>query len=197
MEPPRVVVDTRETDPDVFADLAEDDSNKTKYELELLCDDALDDVRRVAWLSEVSTHIIRVYEGDELMTFGYVNVNPYIYDSNRKIVSTDYVELVLLCGRYKAGSWKGSELVVDKTIQLAREAGKNAIRLEALNKELLTKVYYPMGFKDLPGKYLKAELRPLPPLYGGSRLNVKRRGTKRNGRSRKHRKLRKLTTRRR
>ena len=30
-----------------------------------------------------------------------------------------------------------------------------------------------------------------------SRLNVKRRGTKRNGRSRKHRKLRKLTTRRR
>jgi hypothetical protein len=108
-----------------------------------------------------------VFEGDTLMTFGYVNVGPYVHKLNERSVPADYVELILLCGRYKSGSWKGSELVVDKTIQLERENGKVAVRLEALNKELLAKVYYPMGFKDVPGKYLKAELRPLPPAYGG------------------------------
>ena len=42
------------------------------------------------------------------------------------------------------------------------------------------------------------DLETMSEAVGGRlRLNVKRRGTKRNGRSRKHRKLRKLTTRRR
>jgi hypothetical protein len=167
MARPRVVVDTQATNPKLFADLEEEGDNATKRELQDLCDDALDDTRRVAWLSEISSHIIRVFEGDTLMTFGYVNVGPYVHKLNERSVPADYVELILLCGRYKSGSWKGSELVVDKTIQLARENGKVAVRLEALNKELLAKVYYPMGFKDVPGKYLKAELRPLPPAYGG------------------------------
>jgi len=117
-----------------------------------------------------STQAILVFDGDELVSFGLVN--PYTLG--------DYLKLELLCGRYKTGGkypWKGSELVVDKAIQLAKEYKQNAVRLEALNKDLLERVYRPMGFKDIPGRRLQAELRFLP--SGGRGRKTRRRKTKR------------------
>jgi predicted GNAT family N-acyltransferase len=195
MPPPfRVEVKTRETHPRLFASL-ETNSSKSKFltQAKKLCSTAIDfqyDPERVGYLSEEATHIIAVYDGeDRLMTFGYLNDSPM----------DDASKLILLCGRYKTPGpypWKGSELVMDKAIQLTKAAGKKAIRLEALNEALLEKVYRPMGFKDLPDQYLEAELRPLP-ASGGLRLNVQRRRTQRNRGNRKHRELRKLSTRRR
>ena len=118
-----------------------------------------------------STQVILVFDGDELVSFGLVN--PY--------TPGDYLKLELLCGSYKTGGkypWKGSELVVDKAIQLARQYKKNAVRLEAVNEDLLQKVYRPMGFKDIPGRRLQAELR-IPP-SGGKRRKTRRRKTKRH-----------------
>ena len=189
MDKPRVVVTPRAKAGTLFNVLQMNRNRQSYRRLDTLCDKQVES-QRVGWLSDSATHLIRVYVGKTLKTFGYVDIKPY--------PAGDYVNLILLCGRYRSGGpypWKGSQLIVDKAIQLARDAGKTAIRLEALNEQLLAKVYRPMGFKDLPGRPLEAELRPLPP-SGGLRLNVERRRTQRNRGGRKHPQLDKLTTRR-
>ena len=149
MAQPRVVVE--DIDPirglpeyiDDFTELCQEEFNKKEIK------------NRIS----VSTQVILVYENDELVTFGLVT--PY--------TTGDYLTLELLCGSYKTGGkypWKGSELVVDKAIQLARQYKKNAVRLKALNEYLLENVYRPMGFKDIPGQKRHAEIRPLP-MSGG------------------------------
>jgi len=144
----------------VVVTLAGEGELEPERDLEMICDETPELEGRIYGLSETATHIIRVYDDttNELMTFGFVDVNP-----------EDYIKLILLCGRFKTRGWKGSELVVDKAIQLAREYGKKAVRLQALNRALLDKVYIPMGFKPLPGPGRFAELRPLPPEYGGGK----------------------------
>ena len=189
---PRIEAKTRAEERSLFADLMTDELNSAKEDLSELCNERID-YEKIGHLADGATHIIRVYEGEALKTFAFVNVNPYIYDkATGGYVRPDYIELILICGSYKTGGpypWKGSELVVDKANELAKAAGKKAIRLEALNPDLLSKVYRPMGFVDVPGKYLYAER----PVTGGLRLNVHRRRTKRHSGGRKHRKLRKLT----
>lgn len=186
---PTVVVRTREQESSLFNVLEKNTPRQSKKRLAELCAGQLDRPESVGWLADSATHIIRVYEGKKLVTFAYVDTQ----------YSDDSVELILICGRYRTGGmypWKGSELIVDKVIQLARMAGKKSIRLEALNQEILDKVYKPMGFKDVEGEYLKAEL----PITGGSRrlrLNKQARSTQRNARGHKGRKLRNLPTRRR
>jgi hypothetical protein len=153
-----------------------------------LCNEKLER-DRIGWLADGASHIIEVYEGDTLRSFAYLTVKPW--------EGGNFSYLNLVCGRYTSGGpypWKGSELIVDKANELAKVAGKKVLRLEALNQALIDKVYKPMGFNDVPGKYLIVERTVQG--GGGSGLNVQRRRTQRYGRGRKHRKLRKLTTRR-
>ena len=135
----------------------------------ILCEDNFDDEELEARI-DLSTQAILVFVGDELVSFGLVTPH----------TTGDYLKLELLCGTYKTtGKYplKGSKVVVDQAIQLARQYKKNAVRLEALNEDLLQKVYRPMGFKDIPGQRLYAELRPLS---GGRK--TRRRKTKRRSR---------------
>jgi hypothetical protein len=100
---------------------------------------------------------------------------------------------------------KYGKMLLDKATQVARAAGKTTIRLKAISEDLVKKVYGPYGYTPIESSEDKwsddhagkgetvMELK----LSGGLRLNVKGRRTQRNGRGRKSRKSRKLTTRRR
>jgi hypothetical protein len=136
-----------------------------------LCSNAADfrmEPERVGWLVENATHILRLMVRGEMVAFAYVNVG----------TRGSYADLVLLCGPYAftygTTKWKASEVLVDKAMQLAKEAGKTSLRLEALTATLYEKVYKPMGFEPVPGKYLVYERR----LPSGGR-KTRRRKTKR------------------
>ena len=180
-----VVVNTRNGSPELFESLEDMESNPTKERYANLCHGRFTS-DEIGYSVEGVTHIIKVIEGKLLKTFGFLSIS----------TSAEYAELKLLCGSYtSADGQKGSKLIVDKAIELARTSGKKALRLEPSEEDyesLLNKVYGPLGFTPLGDKEL--ELR-FP--GGGSRLDVKRWTSKRHGRSRKHRKLRKLATRRR
>jgi hypothetical protein len=171
-----------------------------------LCEGAIDfqlEPEQVGWLSYDTTHILRLVVKNvdgkrRTVTFAYLNVNPSPPIGKPPV---SYAELVLLCGRYKfthgSTTWKGSEVLVDKAMELAKVAGKTTLRLEALNKDLYEKVYKPMGFEPVVGDPISTQLQYERKIGGRLRLNVQRRRTQRNGRGRKHRQLRKFATRRR
>jgi hypothetical protein len=156
-----------------------------------LCKDTELDSEKVRNLVEEATHILILRDGGRIVTFAYVDAAPSL--------GGDYATLILVCGKFRTEGkypWKGSEIMVDKAMELARVAGKKTLRIEALNQDLIDKVYKPMGFKDIEGRYLEAEIS----IKGGSRkLRFKKqtRRTKRNTRSHKRNKLRNLATRRR
>jgi hypothetical protein len=191
MAAPVVKVLTPESNPKLFSRLpdveAYGDISKTLQPYVDLCegaDDFATEPHRVGWLADQPTHILQLIaplDGKkQMVTFAYLNVKPF--DMVKKTSAVDYAELVLLCGSYKfvygSTTWKGSEVLIDKAMELARVAGKTALRLEALNETLYKKVYEPMGFKPVPGEHLIYE-RPLP--SGGKKTR------RRNRRQRKTR----------
>jgi hypothetical protein len=181
MAAPVVEVITPDSDPDLFTKLTNADDETVQYYSEL-CEGAMEfqaDPHRVGWLADQATHILQLISFDQVVTFAYLNVSPYDKDDR------SYADLILLCGSYDfehgTTTWKGSEVLIDKAMQLAREAGKKSLRLEALNTTLYTKVYEPMGFRPVPGKRLVYE-RPLP--SGGRKRKTRRRSRTRKTKSR-------------
>lgn len=178
MEKPVVEVISRADDPEDLWTRLQDEGIEEFTEL---CSKAADfrmEPNRVGWIVEKATHIVRVMVEDEMVAFAYVDVKPYDKKST-------YAELVLLCGSYSftygTTKWKASEVLVDKAMQLAKAQGKSSLRIEALNKTLYEKVYKPMGFEPVPGKYLIYE-RALP--AGGNRRKTRRRQGTRKTKSR-------------
>jgi hypothetical protein len=169
-----VEVLTRETDPELFDTLSDVDYDRKNDTLDYyaeLCEGAAEfrmEPHRVGWLSESATHILQLVSFGEVVAFAYLNVTP-------RAPNATYAELVLLCGSYDFNHgktvWKGSEVLVDKAMELAKVAGKTALRLEALNETLYKKVYEPMGFQPVPGKRLTYE-RSLP--SGGKKTRRRR-----------------------
>jgi hypothetical protein len=180
---PTINVITRESDPQLFDELAStmnegDLPEATEYYAEL-CERAKDleaEPYRVGFLADEASYILELVSYNEVVTFAYLNTEtgtkPYAY-------------LILLCGSYdfEHGTtvWKGSEVLIDKAMELARVAGKTSLRLEALNETLYKKVYEPMGFKPVPGEHLIYE-RPLP---SGGKKTRRRNRRQRKTRARK------------
>lgn len=198
MASPVVEVITRDKAPKLFDRLLD----KGDERFNKLCEGALDfqlEPERVGWLVDKASHILRLVapvDGKrQMVTFAYLDVDP---SPPRGQPPVSYAELVLLCGKYKfthgSTAWKGSEVLIDKAMELAKVAGKTTLRLEALNKDLYEKVYKPMGFEPVPGRLLEYERK-----IGGRRLrlNVQRRRTQRNRRHHKRAQSKNLASRRR
>lgn len=102
-------------------------------------------------------------------------------------------EIKLVC---VAESQKGqglSKRLIDKAKEVAKAAGKTEIELEREGDDSkLIKVYTDQGFKDVEGRR-----GVMTAMLGGLRLHKQTRRAHRNRRNLKHRKLRKLSTRRR
>jgi hypothetical protein len=144
---------------------------------------------------EGATNVLIVYEkGPNITGFAIVTV------------SAPITRVHIVCAGEK-GKGIGT-LLLDKTKELATKAGSTSIRLKAISKDLVEKVYKPQGFKaiepsgdDFEDSVGDGEtLMEYELSKGGShklRLNVKGGRTKRHRGGRKHRKTRKLTSRRR
>lgn len=185
MDAPVLKIITRESAPVIFNNLMED---KDKVGFAKLCAKSTLQEENVGSLADNATHIIMLIQPvKKLKAFAFISTT-----------HPDYLEILLLCGSYRFSyggrEWRGSEVLIDKAMQLAIKKGKASIRLEALNEDLYEKLYKPMGFTPVPNEYLVYEMKQT-----GGRLgfNVQRRRTNRNRRNNKHRQLRNLTTRRR
>lgn len=148
------------------------------------------DDEKILELFEETTHIFTLRRGEE-EPVGFLLLN-MLY--SRIAQSKDSADIVLVCTTESVKGQKLSSLLINDAIRFAADKGKKAVHLEALTHALGEKAYAPLGFKfDKPGDvYMTYTIRT-----GGSRLNVQTRRSKRNGRTRKGRKLRKLTARRR
>lgn len=184
MDTPVLKVVTRESHPKLFNNLVE---HKDRYGFARLCEKSILQFEDVGNIAIEASHIILLLEERKLKGFVFVDAT-----------EPAYLKILLLCGSYRFSyggrEWRGSEVLIDKAIQLAKETQKSSIRLEALNQTLYEKIYKPMGFTPVSNEYLTYEIK----LNGGGlRFNVQRRRTNRNRRNNKHRQLRNLTTRRR
>ena len=163
------------------------------------------DIGRV--MSDGGIHyVIHVFEGKTLKSFGLVSVPlgamGEVAEMMKKLGlvpnNPPYAEISLLCGGYRTKDGrKGSDIILEETIKLAKTFGKKTICVDPADSSrdaLIEKVYGPMGFKPIKGStYLELPV----PESGASRFKKQTRRAKRHGRSRKHPKLHKLTTRRR
>lgn len=159
MAAPIIDVITRDNDPtNLFGRLYDNEDVKEYHNLCKRAADYRMEPERVGYLEADTSHILRLMVGDQMVGFAYVNANPLI-NVGDKYLPTPYAELILICGpKYTFNGKKGSTILIEKGIEIAKTAGKTSLRLEALNKELYTEVYAPLGFKPVKGKYLEYEL---------------------------------------
>lgn len=153
-------------------------------EITALCskEPALDE-EGIRYAIEDASHVIVAKDSNgAVVAFACLDVN----------TTNDSAELKLLCGTYRIGDKKASELLVKKAEETAKSAGKKSIVLDVLSSDLADKVYKPMGFT-----MRKDNISMEKVLSGGLRVKKQTRRSKGKRGNRVNRKLRKLTARRR
>lgn len=154
-------------------------------EITALCskEPALDE-EGIQYAIEDASHVILAKDkkSGAVVAFACLDVN----------TTNDSAELKLLCGTYRIGDKKASELLVKKAEETAKSAGKKSIVLDVLSSDLADKVYKPMGFT-----MRKDNISMEKVISGGLRVKKQTRRSKGKRGNRVNRKFRKLTARRR
>lgn len=112
---------------------------KLAYELGEVCErkEALElDAQKIMYFSEVTNYLLILKK--EGRTIGFLLLDCYPGTSECKIW------LVCVSKGYKGKKY--SKILIDRAKELAREAGKTTLHLEALTRTVGEKVYKPLGF---------------------------------------------------
>jgi hypothetical protein len=140
------------------------------------------DAESVGNYIDESNYLLELMKGEERV--GFLLMMSYPVSSPAKIV--------LVCVSPTEKGKGASTNLIDTAKEIAKANGNPTIELEAESAAVMEKVYAKQGFTPTAeiGRWMSATL-------GGSRLHKQARRTKRHRRNLKHRKLRKLATRRR
>jgi hypothetical protein len=132
------------------------------YELAKLCshEKAFDlNAQKIMYFSEVTNYLFVLKKDKE--TIGFLLLDSYKESSDAKIW------LVCIGSKFKGKQL--SKILIDQAKRIAKEQGKTEIHLEALNREVGTKVYMAQGFtfNSPRGENMTAQL-------GGCRQKTRR-----------------------
>lgn len=126
------------------------------------------DSEKIMYFSEATNYLLLLKKEDD--TIGFLMLECYPGPSEPKIW------LVCVHSRYKGKQY--SKILVEHAMKIARDAGKETIHLEALSRNVGTKVYKPLGFhfNSMRRNNMTANLRK----RGGGTRKIKKKRTTRS-----------------